>query len=93
MRPRLFFAALLLALAPAVAAAADITVFGAASLSDALNEIAKNYQQQSGKTVAVSPAASSALAPCLAVIASASAVERPRISASPCARQLATSRS
>jgi molybdate transport system substrate-binding protein len=60
MRLCLVFAALLLAVAPAHAA--DITVFGAASLSDALNEIAKNYQQQSGKTVTVSLAASSALA-------------------------------
>ena len=56
------FAALMLLLAPAGAFAADVTVFGAASLADALNQIAKNYQQSSGKSVAVSLAASSALA-------------------------------
>jgi len=54
-------AALLLVLAPS-AFAADITVFGAASLADALNEIAKDYQKEKGRSVAVSPAASSALA-------------------------------
>ena len=60
---RLMAASLLLALAAAnTALAADITVFGAASLADALKEIAGDYQKQSGKTVAVSPAASSALA-------------------------------
>jgi len=58
----LFAAVPAVAMLPAAALAADVTVFGAASLSDALNEIAKNYQQQSGKTVAVSLAASSALA-------------------------------
>jgi molybdate transport system substrate-binding protein len=62
MRLRLLFAALLLAMTPTLAQAADITVFGAASLSEALNEIAEDYQRQSGKTVAVSLAASSALA-------------------------------
>src|ERR1700743_2207907 len=62
MRLRLLAAALLFAATPVAAFAADVTVFGAASLADALNEIAKNYQQQSGKTVAVSLAASSALA-------------------------------
>ena len=55
-------AAAFFALAPVHAFAADITVFGAASLSDALNEIAKDYQRDSGKSVAVSLAASSALA-------------------------------
>jgi len=44
------------------ALAADITVFGAASLGDALTEIAKDYQKDKGRSVAVSPAASSALA-------------------------------
>lgn len=62
MRLRPLFAALLLVLAPTLAEAADITVFGAASLSDALNEIAGDYQHQSGRTVAVSLAASSSLA-------------------------------
>jgi molybdate transport system substrate-binding protein len=61
MRLRLIFA-LMFVIAPIAAHAADVTVFGAASLSDALNEIAKNYQLQSGKTVTVSLAASSALA-------------------------------
>jgi molybdate transport system substrate-binding protein len=37
-------------------------VFGAASLSDALNEIAKDYQKDSGRNVTVSLAASSVLA-------------------------------
>ncbi len=62
MRLRSILAALLFAAAPGLAHAADITVFGAASLADALNEIAGNYEKQSGKTVAVSLAASSALA-------------------------------
>ena len=55
-------AVLLLALAPIPARAADVTVFGAASLADALKEIAADYQKVSGKEVAVSLAASSALA-------------------------------
>ena len=59
---RILAALLLLALAPLPALAADVTVFGAASLADALKEIAGDYQKQSGKTVAVSFAASSALA-------------------------------
>lgn len=59
---RLFLALLVLALAPVPALAADITVFAAASLSDALKEIAADYEKQSGKSVAVSFAASSALA-------------------------------
>jgi molybdate transport system substrate-binding protein len=59
---RVLAASLLLALAPLPAFAADVTVFGAASLADALKEIAADYQKQSGKQVAVSLAASSALA-------------------------------
>jgi molybdate transport system substrate-binding protein len=59
---RVLAASLLLALAPLHAFAADVTVFGAASLADALKEISANYQKQSGKQVAVSLAASSALA-------------------------------
>lgn len=55
-------ALLLPMLSPAPVLAADLTVFGAASLSDALNEIAKDYQKDSGKSVTVSLAASSALA-------------------------------
>ena len=57
MKSLRWFAFLLLALAPLPALAADITVFGAASLSDALKEIAASYQAQSGKSVAVSFAA------------------------------------
>ena len=60
--PRALTAFLLLALAPMPAFAADVTVFGAASLADALKEIAADYEKQSGKQVAVSLAASSALA-------------------------------
>ena len=56
---RLIFAAVF-AFAPA--RAADVTVFAAASLSDALQEIGKAYQQKTGHTVAFSFAASSALA-------------------------------
>ena len=59
---RALAAVLLLALAPRPALAADVTVFGAASLADALKEIAADYKKASGKDVAVSPAASSALA-------------------------------
>jgi molybdate transport system substrate-binding protein len=59
---RVLAASLLLALASLPALAADVTVFGAASLADALKEIAANYQKQSGKQVAVSLAASSVLA-------------------------------
>ena len=44
------------------ACAADVTVFAAASLSDALGEIGKTYQQKTGRTVTFSFAASSALA-------------------------------
>jgi len=61
--PRLILALIaLLLLAPLPALAADITMFAAASLADAVKEIASDYQAQSGKTVAVSFAASSALA-------------------------------
>ena len=57
-----FLATLVLVMTPVQAFAADVTVFGAASLAEALNEIAKDYQRDKGKTVAVSLAASSALA-------------------------------
>ncbi len=53
---------LLLIGAAGPALAADVTVFGAASLSDALKQAAADYQNKTGKTVAVSLAASSALA-------------------------------
>ena len=59
---RALAAVLFLALAPLPAFAADVTVFGAASLADALKEIAANYKKASGKDVAVSLAASSQLA-------------------------------
>ena len=52
----------LLALAPLAARAADVTVFAAASLGDALNEIGKSWQQKTGHTAAFSFAASSVLA-------------------------------
>ena len=59
---RALMAVLLLVLAPLPAFAADVTVFGAASLADALKEIAADYKKASGKDVAVSLAASSQLA-------------------------------
>ncbi|HEY4275645.1 MAG TPA: molybdate ABC transporter substrate-binding protein [Rhizomicrobium sp.] len=59
---RALAATFLLMLAPLPAFAADVTVFGAASLADALKEIAANYEKQDHKQVAVSLAASSALA-------------------------------
>ncbi|HUJ46116.1 MAG TPA: molybdate ABC transporter substrate-binding protein [Rhizomicrobium sp.] len=45
-----------------VARAADVTIFAAASLNDALTEIGKSYQQKTGHTAAFSFAASSVLA-------------------------------
>ena len=57
---RALFAALLLLPLPAFAA--DITVFAAASLAETMNRLAADYQKQSGKSVAVSLAASSVLA-------------------------------
>ncbi len=62
MRLRFLAAALLFAIAPAAAQAADVTVFAAASLAETVNRLAGDYQRQSGKSVAVSLAASSALA-------------------------------
>jgi molybdate transport system substrate-binding protein len=49
-------------LAPLTARAADVTIFAAASLSDALNDAAKAYEARTGKTPALSFAASSVLA-------------------------------
>jgi molybdate transport system substrate-binding protein len=46
----------------ACAQAADLTVFAAASLKNALDAVTTEFQQQTGKRVAVSYAASSALA-------------------------------
>ena len=60
------FAALLsaslLASAPASAQSNDVLVFAAASMKNALDDIAKQWQAEAGKTVKVSYAASSALA-------------------------------
>ncbi|MGD0190588.1 MAG: molybdate ABC transporter substrate-binding protein [Rhizomicrobium sp.] len=61
-RVRAILAAMVLVLSPLAAHAADITVFAAASLTDALGEIGKSWQVQSGHTVAFSFAASSVLA-------------------------------
>jgi molybdate transport system substrate-binding protein len=56
-------AVVLLALSAAIPAhAADVAVFAAASLTDALNEIAQTFTDRTGKRVAASYAASSALA-------------------------------
>lgn len=59
---RAVLAVLLFAVLPARAFAADVTMFAAASLTEALNEIAADYKKDTGKNVAVSPAASSVLA-------------------------------
>lgn len=58
--PGLF--AILVALAPSVAIAADTTVFAAASLTDALNEINAAWTKETNHTAALSFAASSVLA-------------------------------
>ena len=55
-------AALVLPLSSALAQTADVTVFAAASLKNALDIIVADYQRASGKRMAVSYAASSALA-------------------------------
>jgi molybdate transport system substrate-binding protein len=44
------------------ATAEDVTVFAAASLKNALDEVAGNYQEETGKTILISYAGSSALA-------------------------------
>jgi molybdate transport system substrate-binding protein len=59
---RMALAALLLTLTPLAARAADITVFAAASLSDALSEIEKSWAERTGHDAAISFAASSVLA-------------------------------
>jgi molybdate transport system substrate-binding protein len=59
---RLLALAATVLLAAPIARAADVTVFAAASLSDALQQIANQYQTQSKQNVATSFAASSALA-------------------------------
>ncbi len=55
-------AVLVFGFATVAAHAADVTVFAAASLSDALQDISKSYQQQTGHSVVISFAASSVLA-------------------------------
>ena len=55
-------AAALLALAPIAAQAAGITMFAAASLTDALNDVGKAYKAKTGNDVTFSFAASSVLA-------------------------------
>jgi len=66
MRPTsrlcLAITSLFLALVPVAGHAADIVVFAAASLNDALTEIGKDYQSRSGHHVTFSFAASSVLA-------------------------------
>ena len=49
-------------LAPAVASGSDTLVFAAASLTDALTTIAKNYEAETGRKVTLSFAGSSVLA-------------------------------
>jgi molybdate transport system substrate-binding protein len=55
-------AALIFLCAPLAVHAADITVFAAASLSDALRDVEKSYEAKTGHSAAISFAASSALA-------------------------------
>ena len=55
-------AAMAFLLAPLAAHAADITVFAAASLTDAMQEVGKSWEAKSGHTVVFSFAASSVLA-------------------------------
>ncbi len=59
---RAALAAVLLCAAPLAAQAADVTVFAAASLSDALQKVGDVYKARTGQSVALSFAASSALA-------------------------------
>ena len=59
---RLILALLLLALMPGQAVAADITVFAAASLAEAMKEVGAQFEKDSGQHVALSFAGSSALA-------------------------------
>jgi molybdate transport system substrate-binding protein len=59
---RACLAAAALVLLPTFAQAADLTVFAAASLSDALQTIGKDYEQKAGNHVVFSFAASSVLA-------------------------------
>lgn len=60
--PRLAVALIFAALLPLTARAADITIFAAASLKDALDEIETSWQAKTGHQAAISFAASSLLA-------------------------------
>src|ERR1700736_3447121 len=62
LRSASFALVVALVAAQSVARAAAATVFAAASLTDALNEIGKTYQHDKGKSVVFSFGASSALA-------------------------------
>lgn len=57
-----FASAILLSLSATLAQAGDATVYAAASLRDALGEVAKAFEAESGKIIDISFAASSALA-------------------------------
>ncbi|MGD0867199.1 MAG: molybdate ABC transporter substrate-binding protein [Rhizomicrobium sp.] len=61
-KAQLAIAAAAFILAPLAARAADITVFAAASLTDAMQEVGKSWQAKTGHTVVFSFAASSVLA-------------------------------
>ena len=56
------FAAAILVLAPIAAHASNVTMFAAASLTDAMNEVGKAYKAKTGNDVVFSFAASSVLA-------------------------------
>lgn len=58
----LSFATILLVLAPLAVHAADITVFAAASLSEALKQVEQSYEKSTNHSAVISFAASSALA-------------------------------
>src|SRR6185295_2662169 len=61
-RLRSYLLALALAIGSSLAMAADVTVFAAASLKEALDEQAKQFEAGSGNKVVISYAASNALA-------------------------------
>jgi molybdate transport system substrate-binding protein len=61
-RSLVFVALVTLLAAPVPAMAADLVVFAAASLKNALDDVAAQWQRETGKTVRISYAASSALA-------------------------------
>ena len=61
-RPPLAAAVLMLASSAAAANAAEVTVFAAASMKNAMDEISARYAEETGNTAVVSLAGSSALA-------------------------------